>query len=78
MGVDGPDEPQGAELGADNRDSVLRHRHLLDLLGLSGGSAGSISAAFAIVIWLVGLGAVIMLWRRESTAYFKRDQMMLQ
>jgi hypothetical protein len=51
---------------------------LLDLLGLAGGSAGSISAAFAIVIWLVGLGAVIMLWRRDSTEYFKRDQMMLQ
>jgi hypothetical protein len=52
---------------------------LLGLLGLGGGSsANSISLAFAIVIWLVGLGAVIMLWRGESTAYFKRDQMMLQ
>ena len=50
----------------------------LDLLGLFGGSASAISAVFAIVIWLVGLGAVIMLWRRDSTAYFKRDQMMLQ
>ena len=32
------------------------------------------SAVFAIVTWLVGLGAVIMLWRRESTAYFKPEQ----
>jgi hypothetical protein len=29
---------------------------------------------FAIVIWLVGLGAVIMLWRRASSAYFKRQE----
>ena len=51
---------------------------LLDLLGLVRGSTGAISAVFAIVIWLVGLGAVIMLWRRESTAYFKREQIMVQ
>ena len=50
----------------------------LDLLGVFRGSAGAISAVFAIVTWLVGLGAVIMLWRRESTAYFKREQIMVQ
>ena len=50
----------------------------LDLLGVFRGSASAISAVFAIVTWLVGLGAVIMLWRRESTAYFKREQMMVQ
>ena len=50
----------------------------LDLLAVFRGSVGAISAVFAIVTWLVGLGAVIMLWRRESTAYFKRDQMMVQ
>lgn len=46
----------------------------LDLLGAFR-SASSVSAVFAIVTWLVGLGAVIMLWRRESTAYFKPQQM---
>ena len=50
----------------------------LDLLAVFRGSAGAISAVFAIVTWLVGLGAVIMLWRRESTAYFKREQIMVQ
>ena len=50
----------------------------LDLLGVFRGSANAISAVFAIVTWLVGLGAVIMLWRRESTAYFKREQLMVQ
>ncbi len=46
----------------------------LDLLGVFR-SASAVSAVFAIVTWLVGLGAVIMLWRRESTAYFKPQQM---
>ena len=46
----------------------------LDVLGAFR-SASSVSAVFAIVTWLVGLGAVIMLWRRESTAYFKPQQM---
>ena len=50
----------------------------LDLLAVFRGSTGAISAVFAIVTWLVGLGAVIMLWRRESTAYFKREQIMVQ
>jgi len=26
---------------------------------------------FGLLVWLVGLGAVIFLWRRESTAYLK-------
>ena len=30
-----------------------------------------LALAFAIVIWLIGLGAVILLWRPESTAFFK-------
>ena len=46
----------------------------LDLLGVFARSASAISAVFGIVIWLVGLGAVIMLWRRDSTAYFKRQE----
>ena len=47
----------------------------LDLLGVLGGKASGVSAVFAIVTWLVGLGAVIMLWRRESSAYFKPEPM---
>ena len=47
----------------------------LDLLGVFARSASAISAVFGIVIWLVGLGAVIMLWRRDSSAYFKRQEL---
>ncbi len=44
----------------------------LDMLGLFAGSAhNAISTVFAIVTWLIGLGAVIMLWRGESSAFFK-------
>jgi hypothetical protein len=29
---------------------------------------------FAPVVWLIGLGAVVFLWRGTSTAFFKRPQ----
>jgi hypothetical protein len=32
--------------------------------------AASIGLIFAALVWLAGLGAVIMLWRRESSEYF--------
>jgi hypothetical protein len=31
----------------------------------------SLGFIFNILVWLVGLGAVIMLWRKESGPYFK-------
>jgi hypothetical protein len=43
----------------------------LDLLGLFAQRPAALSVVFALVIWLIGLGTVIMLWRRESTAFFK-------
>jgi len=48
--------------------------YTLDLIFVAARSASGISTVFAIVTWLVGLGATIMLWRRDSTAYFRRDQ----
>ena len=30
----------------------------------------SLSLVFSVLVWLVGLGAVIMLWRPESSTYF--------
>jgi hypothetical protein len=49
--------------------------YTLDLIFVAARSASGISTVFAIVTWLVGLGAVIMLWRRDSTAFFKdREQ----
>ncbi len=43
----------------------------LDLLGLFTGTHNAISVVFAVVTWLIGLGAVIFLWRSDSSAYFK-------
>jgi hypothetical protein len=30
----------------------------------------SASLAFSLLVWLVGLGAIILLWRKESSQYF--------
>jgi hypothetical protein len=48
--------------------------YTLDLVFVAARAASGISTVFAIVTWLVGLGATIMLWRRDSTAYFKGQE----
>jgi hypothetical protein len=30
----------------------------------------SISLAFSLLVWLVGLGAIVLLWRKDSSQYF--------
>jgi hypothetical protein len=42
------------------------------LLLLYGFARASISASqlFAVVVWLVGLSAIVLLWRRESAGFF--------
>ena len=40
------------------------------LVGLSAPIAGTVKI-WAILVWLVGLTAVVFLWRRSSTAFFK-------
>jgi hypothetical protein len=40
-------------------------------LGLLGAGGGNI---FSILPWLIGLGAVVYLWRRESTEYFNASR----
>ena len=39
------------------------------LIGLARPHVG-LGLVFSVLVWLAGLGAVIMLWRRESGAYF--------
>jgi hypothetical protein len=39
--------------------------------GASAISSGGASRIYSIVIWLIGLGAIILLWQRSSTEYFK-------
>lgn len=41
------------------------------LAGLARPHVG-VGLVFSILVWLAGLGAVIMLWRRESGDYFRR------
>jgi hypothetical protein len=43
----------------------------LDLVGVFGEPKTALSLVFPILTWLVGLGAVYLLWRPESTAFFK-------
>jgi hypothetical protein len=35
---------------------------------LRGGDA--VNLVFAIVVWLIGLGAIVLLWRKESSQFF--------
>lgn len=51
--------------------SVLFFLATLDLYGLINYPKTVLSLALPVLTWLVGLGAVILLWRRESSAYFK-------
>jgi hypothetical protein len=49
----------------------------IDTLGLIAGAAvanGGATRIYGIVPWVVGLVAIIFLWRRESTAFFKAPQ----
>jgi hypothetical protein len=39
------------------------------LLGFTRASA-SLSLAFSVVVWLIGLAAIVLLWRKESSEYF--------
>jgi len=45
----------------------------IDTLSLLAGAITSAGAAriYGIVVWLIGLGAIILLWQRSSTEYFK-------
>ena len=45
----------------------------IDTLSLLAGAITSAGAAriYGIVVWLIGLGTIILLWQRSSTEYFK-------
>jgi hypothetical protein len=50
----------------------------LDTLGAIGGlaggalSGGSVNRFYGLVVWVIGGAAIILLWQRSSTEYFKR------
>jgi hypothetical protein len=43
-------------------------------LGTSAVSSGTAPRIYGLVVWLIGLAAVILLWQRPSSAYFKGTQ----
>lgn len=74
VALDGAQLPGGQGLGADHLDGVLRDRHDQRADGrVRAGQLGGASAGrfFGLVVWLIGLGAIILLWQRQSSDYFK-------
>jgi len=53
--------------------SVLFGINTLELLTtvLRPGTATILGTAFAVVLWVIGLGAIVFLWRRESSDFFQ-------
>ena len=47
----------------------------LDLFGVLSQPKTLLGLVFPVLIWLVGLGAVVLLWRGESTEFFKPRRM---
>jgi hypothetical protein len=47
----------------------------LDLIGVFSEPKTLIGLVFPVLTWLVGLGAVFLLWRPESSAFFKPQEL---
>jgi hypothetical protein len=43
----------------------------IDLLSLIARPHATLGLLLAVLVWLVGLGAIVLLWRRESSAYYQ-------
>jgi hypothetical protein len=51
--------------------SVLFGLATLDLFGVLSQPKTLLGLVFPVLTWLIGLGAIILLWRKDSTAFFK-------
>jgi len=51
--------------------TVLYCLATLDLVGVFSQPKTAISLIFPVLTWFIGLGAVFLLWRGPSTAFFK-------
>jgi hypothetical protein len=51
--------------------SVLFGFATLDLFGVLSQPKTALGLIFPVLTWLVGLGAIVLLWRKESTDFFK-------
>ncbi|HET9972907.1 MAG TPA: hypothetical protein VFQ68_32055 [Streptosporangiaceae bacterium] len=54
--------------------SVLFAVYTLELLLGLRGPTTALSLLFPVLTWLVGLGAIVLLWRKESSDFFKPRQ----
>jgi hypothetical protein len=41
------------------------------LVGVSGVAGGGLSRVYGLIVWVIGLVAIILLWRRSSSDYFR-------
>jgi hypothetical protein len=44
---------------------------VLSGLASAGVATGGVARIYGIVVWLIGLAAIVLLWRRQSSEYFK-------
>jgi len=51
--------------------SVFFGLNTIDLLTLVARPHATFGLALAILVWLIGLGAILLLWQRESSAYYQ-------
>ena len=51
--------------------SVLFVFNTLGLISFFRNPETGLSVVFEVLVWVVGLGAIVLLWRPESSAYFK-------
>ena len=63
------------KLPAHQRDVVLFALATLDLFGVVSQPKTALGLIFPVLTWLVGLGAVVLLWRRDSTEFFKPQRL---
>jgi hypothetical protein len=54
--------------------TVLFGLATLDLFGLPVFPEAALNKVLAVLIWLMGLGAVVLLWRGRSTAFFRASR----
>jgi hypothetical protein len=54
--------------------TVLFGLATLDLIGVFSEPKTVLSLIFPVLTWLIGLGAIWLLWRPESTAFFKPER----
>ena len=54
--------------------TVLFGLATLDLFGVVSQPKTVLGLVFPLLTWLIGLGAIVFLWRRESTEFFKPRQ----